>query len=56
MEKKQKDRCEKEGRSESVEEAGGEVKVGRWKSRKTIEGRANRRRKDSFAASYEWYR
>ena len=38
MEKKQKDRCEKEGRSESVEEAGGEFKAGRWKSRNTIGG------------------
>ena len=38
-----------------MEEVGGEVKAKRKKSWKTVKGRAKRRRKDSFAASYDWY-
>ena len=48
-----KDSCDEESRYESMKEAGGEVKSGRRNSRKNVEGRANRRRKENFVASYD---
>ena len=45
-----------EDKSKSVEEVGREVKAGIRKSRNTAEGRASRRRKESFATIYNWYR